>query len=160
MGTSIIAILIFQKTNQPSIALSQEWTATQVTDGDSITVRQTDGSQMEVELCGINAPEVRHDKATGQPFGNKAKQKLRSLVATNDSQVMVIPVGKDEQGRTVGEVMVYAQGEAEISFQEELLKSGLARTQQGEVECPNQIAFENAQRLAIASKAGIWGQMK
>jgi len=30
-----------------------------VADGDSITVRQTDGSQMEVELCGIDAPEVK-----------------------------------------------------------------------------------------------------
>ncbi|MDZ8108268.1 MAG: hypothetical protein RM338_21970 [Nostoc sp. DedQUE12a] len=41
-----------------------------------------------------------------------------------------------------------------------MLKSGLARTQQSGVECPNQIAFENAQRLAIASKAGVWGQRK
>ncbi|MEH2083267.1 MAG: thermonuclease family protein [Nostoc sp.] len=45
-----------------------------------------------------------------------------------ENQVMVIPAGKDKQGRTVAEVMVYGQGEAEISFQEELLKSGLART--------------------------------
>ncbi|MBD0265343.1 MAG: hypothetical protein ICV78_22270 [Tolypothrix sp. Co-bin9] len=56
-GAIITAILIFQRTNQPSIALTQEWIATQVADGDSITVRQTDGSQIEVELCGIDAPE-------------------------------------------------------------------------------------------------------
>ncbi|MEH1791874.1 MULTISPECIES: hypothetical protein [unclassified Nostoc] len=56
-GAIITAILIFQKTNQPSIALTEEWTATQVIDGDSITVRQTDGSQIEVELCGIDAPK-------------------------------------------------------------------------------------------------------
>jgi endonuclease YncB( thermonuclease family) len=98
-GATIIAILIFQKTNQPSIALSEEWIATEVADGDSMTVRQTDGSQMEVELCGIDAPEVKHDKATGQPFANEAQQKLQSLVATNENQVMVIPAGKDEQGQ-------------------------------------------------------------
>ncbi|MEH2035698.1 MAG: hypothetical protein V7K26_25835 [Nostoc sp.] len=57
-GAIITAILIFQKTNQQSIALTEEWTATQVIDGDSITVRQTDGSQMSVELCGIDAPEL------------------------------------------------------------------------------------------------------
>jgi endonuclease YncB( thermonuclease family) len=51
--------LIFQKTNQPSIALTEEWIATQVTDEDSITVRQIDGSQIEVELCGIDAPELK-----------------------------------------------------------------------------------------------------
>ncbi|MCF2152154.1 hypothetical protein IQ276_038350 [Desmonostoc muscorum LEGE 12446] len=34
-GATIIAILIFQKTNQPSIALTEEWIATtQVIDGD------------------------------------------------------------------------------------------------------------------------------
>ncbi|WP_196528500.1 hypothetical protein [Nostoc commune] len=36
-GATIIAILIFQKTNQQSIALTEEWTVTQVIDGDSIT---------------------------------------------------------------------------------------------------------------------------
>ncbi|MBD2683572.1 MULTISPECIES: thermonuclease family protein [Nostoc] len=79
------------------------------------------------------------------------------------------PAGKDSLGRTVAEVMAYAKDGVDISFQEELLKSGLARTQQGGVECPNQIAFDNAQRLAMskdkplrvyAPKAGIWGQRK
>ncbi|WP_375515338.1 hypothetical protein [uncultured Nostoc sp.] len=54
-GGIITAILIFQRTNQPSITLTEEWIATQVIDGDNITVRQTDGSQMSVELCGIDA---------------------------------------------------------------------------------------------------------
>ncbi|MCC5662340.1 hypothetical protein LC608_36675 [Nostoc sp. XA010] len=85
-GAIITTILIFKRTKQPSIALTEEWIATQVADGDSITLGQTDGSQMSVELCGIDAPEVK----------------------------------------------------------------------QGEVECPNQIAFENAQRIVIASKTGVW----
>ncbi|MBD2682639.1 MULTISPECIES: thermonuclease family protein [Nostoc] len=144
------AIWLITSQKNSSIALTEEWAVVEVTDAQSMILRQTDGNQMQVRLCGIDASELR----------NKAKEKLRSLVAINDSQVMVIPAGKDEQGHTVAEVMVYGQGEAEISFQEELLKSGLARTQQAGVECPNQIAFENAQRLAIASKAGIWGQRK
>nr|WP_322712681.1 thermonuclease family protein [Nostoc sp. ChiSLP03a]MDZ8213903.1 thermonuclease family protein [Nostoc sp. ChiSLP03a] len=49
---------------------------------------------------------------------------------------------KDNDGRTVAEVMAYGKGEAEISFQEELLKNGLARTRNSGVECPNQLAFE------------------
>ena len=141
-----------------SIAFSQEWAVTEVTYAQTITVRQTDSNQMQVWLCGIDASEL----------GNEAREKLRSLlglvkaslVATNENQLMVIPVGKDEQGRTVAEMMVYDRGEAETSFQEELLKSGLARTQQGGVECPNQIAFKNAQRIVIASKTGVWSQVK
>lgn len=141
---------IFHPMSKPSIALTEEWTVVEVTDAQTMILRQTNGNQMQVWLCGIDASELE----------SKAKDKLQSLVAINDSQVMVIPAGKDEQGHTVAEVMVYGQGEAEISFQEELPKSGLARTQQSGVECPNQIAFENAQRLAIASKVGIWGQRK
>ncbi|MFN6498791.1 MAG: hypothetical protein RMX65_017580 [Nostoc sp. DedQUE01] len=61
-GAIITTILIFQRTNQPSIALTEEWIATQVADGDSITVGQTDGSQMSVELCGIDALKVKQSK--------------------------------------------------------------------------------------------------
>ncbi|MFN6497937.1 MAG: hypothetical protein RMX65_013135 [Nostoc sp. DedQUE01] len=71
---------------------------------------------MQVRLCGIDASEL----------GNKAKEKLRSLlglpkaslVAINENQVMVIPAGKDEQGRTVAEIMVYGKNGYDISFQE------------------------------------------
>ncbi|MFN6498788.1 MAG: thermonuclease family protein [Nostoc sp. DedQUE01] len=157
LGSTAIWLTISQKNS--SIALTEEWTVVEVTDAQTMILRQTDGNQMQVWLCGIDASELE----------SQAKDKLQSLVATNDNQVMVIPVQKDSLGRTVAEVMVYGQGEAEISFQEELLKSGLARTQRGGVECPNQIAFENAQRLAMskdkplrvyASKAGVWGQRK
>nr|WP_322711459.1 hypothetical protein [Nostoc sp. ChiSLP03a]MDZ8212685.1 hypothetical protein [Nostoc sp. ChiSLP03a] len=67
--------MIFQRTNQPSIALTEEWTATQVIDADSITVRQTDGSQIEVELCGIDAPEMKQGEVSAQQLSNEAKQK-------------------------------------------------------------------------------------
>ncbi|MBE9105338.1 thermonuclease family protein [Nostoc cf. edaphicum LEGE 07299] len=115
---------------------------------------------MSVELCGIDAPELEQGEIPGQPLANEAKQKLLKLIAAADNQLMIVPVAKDSDGRTVAEVMVRGQVEAEISFQEELLKSGLAKTRLGGVECPNQIAFENAQGLAIASKTGVWSQVK
>ena len=157
-GGIITAILTFQRTNQPSITLTEEWIATQVADGNSIIVRQTDGSQMEVDLCGINAPKVKQGEAPGQPLANEAKQRLLKLVAAADNQLIIVPVEKDNKGRTVAEVMAYGKGEAEISFQEELLKNGLARTRNSSVECPNQLAFEQAQKIAKASKLGIWNQ--
>ena len=36
--------------------------------GDSITVWQTDGRQLEVRLCGIDCPEK------GQPWGDRATE--------------------------------------------------------------------------------------
>lgn len=157
-GAIITAILIFQRTNQPSIALTEEWIATQVPDGDSITVRQTDGSQMEVELCGIDAPELKEGQISGQPLANEAKQKLLKLVAAADNQLMIIPVGKDLKGRTVAEVMAYGKGKADINFQEEMLKNGLAKMLKSGVECPNQLGFEQAADIAKASHIGVWSQ--
>ncbi|MBD2242537.1 thermonuclease family protein [Nostoc sp. FACHB-888] len=89
-------------------------------------------------------------------LANEAKQKLFKLVAAADNQLIIIPVEKDNQGRTVAEVMAYGKGEAEISFQEELLKSGLAKTRKSGVECPNNLAFEKAADIAKASHIGVW----
>ena len=157
-GATISAISIFQRTNQPSIALTEEWIATQVADGDSITVRQTDGSQMSVELCGIDAPELEQGEVPGQPLANEAKQKLLKLIAAANNQLMIVPVEKDNKGRTVAEVMAYGKGETDISFQEELLKDGLAKMRKSGVECPNHLAFEQAADIAKASYIGVWSQ--
>lgn len=157
-GAIITTILIFQRTKQPSIALTEEWIATQVADGDSITVRQTYGSQMLVELCGIDAPEVKQGEAPRQALANEAKQKLLKLVADADNQLIIIPVEKDNQGRTVAEVMAYGKGGTDISFQEELLKDGLAKMRKSGVECPNHLAFEHAADIAKASHIGVWSQ--
>ncbi|WP_375515339.1 thermonuclease family protein [uncultured Nostoc sp.] len=101
---------------------------------------------------------MKQAQAPAQPLANGAKDKLLKLVAAAENQLIIAPVAKDSDGRTVAEVMARGQGEAEISFQEELLKSGLAKTRLGGVECPNQIAFEQAQRIAIAAHAGMWKQ--
>jgi Staphylococcal nuclease homologue len=61
-------------------------------------------------------------------------------------------------GGIFGEQKIFYTAEAALkaSFQEELLKNGLAKTRKSEVKCPNQLAFEQAQKMAIASKAGVW----
>ncbi|MDZ8189768.1 MAG: hypothetical protein RMX96_33645 [Nostoc sp. ChiSLP02] len=103
LGSTAIWLITSQKNS--SIALTEEWTVIDVTDAQTMILRQTDGNQMQVRLCRIDASEL----------GNKAKDKLRSLlglpfavaslkekaslVAINDSQVMVIPAGEDEQGQ-------------------------------------------------------------
>lgn len=46
IGVAVIAILIFYRNNNSSIALSERWIVTDVANGDTLTVRQTDGSQM------------------------------------------------------------------------------------------------------------------
>jgi endonuclease YncB( thermonuclease family) len=114
---------------------------------------------MQVRLCGIDASQLQHSQTPIQTFDSQAKEKLRSLVAAADNQVMIIPVAKDSDGRTVAEVMMSAgKDDIEVSFQEEILKSGLASYRKSGDNCPNNLAFEKAEKLAIASKAGVWSQ--
>lgn len=156
-GVSTTAIFIFH-TNQPFIALTERWIVTDIIDGATLTVRQTDSSEMQVRLCGIDAPKSQHSKISMQTFDSETKEKLRLLVAAADNQVMIIPVAKDSDGRTVAEVMSVGKDDIEVSFQEEILKSGLAYYRKSGDNCPNNSAFEKAEKLAIASKAGAWSQ--
>jgi endonuclease YncB( thermonuclease family) len=121
-----------------------------VTGGDTMLVRQTNGNQMLVRLCGINARETSVEAA----------KKLRLLVGAAQNQVMIIPVQKDIDEYMIAEVMALGSGEAEISFQEELLKGGLAKISKSSVECPNRISFENAEKVAKSYKVGVWRQVK
>jgi endonuclease YncB( thermonuclease family) len=157
-----IASLSFYRTRNSSIALTEEWIVTDVVDGTTITVRQTDGSQMKVRLCGIDT--LKQGRVSEKILSNAARDKLRSLlglpkaslVASAEQQVLIIPVTQDTEGYTIAEVISYTKGETEINFQEELLKSGLAKIYTSGANCPNYLAFEEAQQIAITSKLGIW----
>nr|MDZ8061300.1 thermonuclease family protein [Nostoc sp. EkiNYC01] len=145
-------------TSPRAMPLSEQWTVVSVADGDTITVKR-DGETKKIRFCGMDAPEVKHGKQPGQPFGNEAREKLRSLVALAKNQVMIIPIETDRYGRTVAEVMASVSGlwGIEMSFQEEMLKSGMAYYyKQYASNCPNHDAFAKAEEIAIASKAGVW----
>ncbi|AFZ27261.1 micrococcal nuclease-like nuclease [Cylindrospermum stagnale PCC 7417] len=141
--------------------VSEDWTATSVADGDTITVKRGNETK-KIRLCGINAPEGKHGKATGQPHGDEAKEKLRSLVALAKNQVIIIPIETDRYGRTVAEVVAEVSGAwgIELSFQEEMLKSGNAYFDSNALNCPNHDAFEKAEQIAKANGAGVWGKRK
>ncbi|BCL39649.1 thermonuclease family protein [Nostoc sp. MS1] len=143
-----MGLIIFQ-INQQNIALTEEWTVIDVVDGDRLTLRQADGKQINVRLCGIVAA-----------LDKEAKEKLISLIAAAENQVMIIPVEKDSDGYTVAEVMANGTGELDISFEEELLKSGLAKMRKSGLGCPNQLSFEQAEKIAQSSQVGVWRQSK
>ena len=137
--------------------LSENWTVVSVADGDTITVRQTDGKEMKVRLGCIDAPETPHGKAPGQLLGEESKKNLQRLVDEADGEVMVSVIDTDRYGRKVGEVFTSVKG-GEKSLNEEQLSSGMAYFYKKYSNCPNREVFERAEQIAIASKAGVWSQ--
>lgn len=69
-----------------------------VTDGDTLTLLDSAHTQHKIRLADIDAPE------SGQPYGNRAKQRLRALVA--GKSVTADCREKDKYGRDVCTVIV------------------------------------------------------
>lgn len=84
-----------------------------VSDGDTIVLLDDDNTQHRIRLDGIDAPEK------GQPFGKKATDFVKELVASK--VVRVEWEKKDRYGRILGFVFV-----ENVNVNKELLKNGLA----------------------------------
>lgn len=69
-----------------------------VADGDTLTILDATNAQHKIRLADIDAPE------SGQPYGNRAKQRLRALVA--GKLVTADCREKDKYGRDVCTVIV------------------------------------------------------
>src|SRR5712675_1238258 len=84
-----------------------------VADGDTFTLLTDNKEQIRVRLTEIDAPE------SDQPWGQRAKQALSSLVLSQ--AVRVVTAGRDQYGRTLGRVFVAGQ-----DVNAEMLRTGSA----------------------------------
>ncbi len=172
----------YDNANQPALTglgpqpgQSQLWQVVKVSDSDTITVR-ADGKEDRIRFCGIDAPEVRHGDQPSQPFGEAAREKLRSLLSAAGNQVIVYPAERvpfgiskaARYGRLVAEVFVSAgKGtEEEKLLNDELVRAGLAYHDAKYSDpcgigcaagCPNGKEFlVQAEQEAQAQRRGVW----
>jgi endonuclease YncB( thermonuclease family) len=83
---SLLFVLLFLLTSvslSHSAASILEGIVVKVSDGDTITVLDSDKVQHRVRIAGIDAPEKN------QPFGNASRKRLGELVARGDPWVEV-----------------------------------------------------------------------
>lgn len=118
-----------------------------VGDGDTITVRNTNGQNITIRLACIDAPELN------QPGGKESAQKLNALLPRGTA-VRVIPVDKDQYGRTVGVVF----GSKNINLQ--LLQEGQAWVYEEYISNCRTSApqLRQAQITARQNRVGLWAQ--
>jgi len=84
-----------------------------ISDGDTFTILAAGNQQIKVRLAEIDCPE------SSQPYGNRAKQELASLIFRKS--VTVEQVDTDRYQRTVGRVFV-----DDLNVNKEMLKRGAA----------------------------------
>lgn len=140
------------------MANSEDWDVVRVSDGDTLVVRQTDGQEKKLRLCGVDSPEIKHGKQPGQPLGIEAKANLQRLVNEVEGRVLVTPVESDRYGRTVAEVFSSKNG-IEKNFNSEQVLVGLAIVYPQYVKkCPNGDVFVRAEAIAQSKHIGMWGE--
>ncbi len=61
-----------------------------VADGDTLTIVTRERTKLRVRLYGIDAPEIRHGKKPGQPYGEEAKAALRGMVLERKVRLDII----------------------------------------------------------------------
>lgn len=118
-----------------------------VVDGDTITIMAPDGSQRQVRLSGIDAPEK--DQASGA----EARSFLTSLVMGRT--VRLEPLGPDPYGRTVAKVTLNAR---DVGL--EVVKAGFAwhyRNYEGEQSDEDRRLYTAAEAEARQATKGLWG---
>lgn len=84
-----------------------------VSDGDTLTILDSNNTQFKIRLVAIDAPEKV------QPFGQRGKEKLSDLCYGKNVSVKVISI--DPYGRSVGDVDCGG-----IKANEAMVQSGLA----------------------------------
>ena len=112
-----------------------------ITDGDTITLLDDlDKGVFRIRLAGIDAPEKK------QPYGNKAKQFLSSLVSGRQVSVRFREI--DRYGRMIGIIFC---GGTEINL--EMVRKGFAWHY---ARYDRSAAYIEAEKQARREKKGLW----
>jgi endonuclease YncB( thermonuclease family) len=142
---SILSVLLFCFTTTTEAA-TLVGHVVGITDGDTITVLDSNQTQYKIRLAGIDAPEKK------QAFGSASKKTLSDLVF--DKVVSISYEKEDRYGRIVGKIMVNGK-DANL----EQVKRGMAwfyKKYQNEMVLQDRLDYLHAQETAEESRVGLW----
>ena len=117
-----------------------------VSDGDTITILDSDRRQHEVRLAGIDAPEK------SQAFGQASKTSLSEQAFGRD--VVVVWDKQDRYGRIIGKILVNQQ---DVCLQQ--IRRGMAwhyKQYQKDQALIDRSEYSEAEAIARASHVGLW----
>jgi micrococcal nuclease len=148
----LVVFLFFTFLASPCQLLADQYQVTHVIDGDSIKV-DYGTKKITVRLVGIDAPETpMRRNQTGQPFNQRSKKHLSSLVL--NQVVDIKSYGFDGDGRMLGEVF---GDDRNINI--EMVKAGLAEVNRGTPASGLDMElYWKAEREAKVAKRGVWVQ--
>ena len=121
-----------------------------VSDGDTITVLDSNNQKYKIRLQGIDAPE------TQQAFGETSRQSLASLVY--DKEVIILWDKRDKYARILGKVIVDGK---DANYEQ--LKKGLAwyyKQYENDLSDEDKERYSEAEAWARNYTEGLWTDSK
>ena len=121
-----------------------------VSDGDTITVLDSNNQKYKIRLQGIDAPE------TQQAFGETSRQSLASLVY--DKEVIILWDKRDKYARILGKVIVDGR---DANYEQ--LKKGLAwyyKQYENDLGDEDKERYSEAEAWARNYTEGLWTDSK
>ncbi len=147
----LFAFVVLLGASVPSCASPRtvEGEVSRVIDGDTVALTTREGTKLRVRLYGIDAPEVRHEKTAGQPYGKEAKEALTALALGRRVTVEIVDI--DVHGRTVG--IVHRSG---VDINLEMVRNGYAWAYRRYLSAPYASRYIDAEREARGRRLGLW----
>jgi endonuclease YncB( thermonuclease family) len=117
-----------------------------VSDGDTVTLLDSQNKQHRIRLVGVDAPEK------AQPFGKRSRAELSSLIF--GKRVEADCSKRDRYGRELCKILI---GTTDINLTQ--VQTGMAwwyRNYAKEQSISDQSAYEDAESAARAHQVGLW----
>ncbi|HEX7708498.1 MAG TPA: thermonuclease family protein [Thermoanaerobaculia bacterium] len=130
-----------------TLALSFEARVVRVADGDSLTVVDAAGKQLEIRISGIDAPEK------GESFADQSREALKRSM---ERQTLLVEVDDvDQYGRLVARLRLDG---LDVGLRQ--IERGLAWVYPSANKLPVQVRrrYAEAERRARATKVGLWSE--
>lgn len=138
-----------------------------VSDGDTLAVKDSRGTKINVRFACVDAPEVPHTNKEKQSkrardinqfsWGAKAKERVQELVKQAGDRVTLNITDSDRYGRKVAEVRL----KDGTFVQQVLLQEGLVKAYRPYLnKCPSKDLVLQAEAEAQQQRRGIWGDAK
>ena len=146
LATTTLCVLLLLQVFSHAIEIK----VVRVYDGDTIKAEGHD-IVIKVRLIGIDAPETSRQKHhPGQPFGEKAKKALASLILNRNVEIKGYGLGP--YNRILGEVFI--DGE---NVNLEMLRAGMAEVYRGKSPHGFDLnEYKQTELEARQSRRGIW----
>jgi endonuclease YncB( thermonuclease family) len=153
----LLALLLALAAAPAALAANLKGFVTGVTDGDTITVRDSRKQQHKVRMAGVDAPE------RGQPYGEQALQRTRALLLNRP--VNVFWFKQEAGGRKVGVVYVSlparenCEAPCQLNVGLTLVEEGLAwqnRADQGKTVAIPHAEYKQQELAARTARIGLW----